>query len=275
MPQFPRTIDTGSFGFNYVRFLGLGLLLLFVLYLSATVVPAGHVGVKDFFGSVSDRALAPGINLVMPGTRVLKFSTQTREIKEAAAVPTSEGLIVNLDVSLLFRLRPDVAPQVYKTVGRQFEQVIIEPQLRSAIRDVTAEYEAKFLYSAEREKVAQNIFKHMKGALSPRGVEAEQVLLRNVQLPPLLTTAIQEKLQAEQQAQRMRFVLDRERQEADRKRVEAQGIADFQAIVAKGISAELLKWKAIEVAHELSKSPNSKIIVLGDKSGLPIILTDK
>ena len=98
---------------------------------------------------------------------------------------------------------------------------------------------------------------------------------RNVQLPPLLTTAIQEKLQAEQQAQRMRFVLDRERQEADRKRVEAQGIADFQAIVAKGISAELLKWKAIEVAHELSKSPNSKIIVLGDKSGLPIILSDK
>ena len=224
---------------------------------------------------MSDRALGPGISLVIPGTRVLKFSTQTREIKEAAAVPTSEGLIVNLDVSLLFRLRPDVAPQVYKTVGRQFEQVIIEPQLRSAIRDVTAEYEAKFLYSAEREKVAQNIFKHMKAALAPRGVEAEQVLLRNVQLPPLLTTAIQEKLQAEQQAQRMRFVLDRERQEADRKRVEAQGIADFQAIVAKGISAELLKWKAIEVAHELSKSPNSKIIVLGDKSGLPIILTDK
>jgi prohibitin 1 len=275
MPSFPRPIDTGSFGFNYVRVLGLALVVLFVLYLSATMVPAGHVGVKDFFGSVSDNALGPGVSLVLPGTRVLKFSTQTREIKEAAAVPTSEGLIVNLDVSLLFRLRPDVAPQVYKTVGRQFEQVIIEPQLRSAIRDVTAEYEAKFLYSAEREKVAQNIFKHMKAALAPRGVEAEQVLLRNVQLPPLLTTAIQEKLQAEQQAQRMRFVLDRERQEADRKRVEAQGIADFQAIVAKGISAELLKWKAIEVAHELSKSPNSKIIVLGDKSGLPIILTDK
>jgi prohibitin 1 len=275
MPSFPRPIDTGSFGFNYVRLLGLGLVVLFVLYLSATVVPAGHVGVKDFFGSVSDHALGPGISLVMPGTRVLKFSTQTREIKEAAAVPTSEGLIVNLEVSLLFRLRPDVAPQVYKTVGRGFELVIIEPQLRSAIRDVTAEYEAKFLYSAEREKVAQNIFKHMKAALGPRGVEAEQVLLRNVQLPPLLTTAIQEKLQAEQQAQRMRFVLDRERQEADRKRVEAQGVADFQTIVAKGISPELLKWKAIEVAHELSKSPNAKIIVLGDKSGLPIIFSDK
>lgn len=101
------------------------------------------------------------------------------------------------------------------------------------------------------------------------------MLLRNVQLPPLVTTAIQEKLQAEQQAQRMRFVLDRERQEAERKRVEAQGIADFQGIVARGISSELLKGKAIEVAHELSKSPNAKLIVLGDKTGLPIIINDK
>ena len=143
------------------------------------------------------------------------------------------------------------------------------------IRDVTAEYEAKFLYSSSREVVSQNMFKHIQAALAPRGIEAEQVLLRNVQLPPLLTAAIQEKLQAEQQAQRMRFVLDRERQEAERKRVEAQGIADFQSIVAKGISAELLKWKAIEVAHELSKSPNAKLIVLGDKTGLPIIFNDK
>ena len=123
--------------------------------------------------------------------------------------------------------------------------------------------------------VAQSMFKHIQAALAPRGIEAEQVLLRSVQLPALLTTAIQEKLQAEQQAQRMRFVLDRERQEAERKRVEAQGIADFQTIVARGISNELLKWKAIEVAHELSKSPNATVIVLGDKSGLPIILNDK
>jgi len=245
------------------------------LYLSVTVVPAGHVGVQDFFGSVSDRVLSPGINLVVPGTRVVKFSVQTREIKETAAVPTSEGLIVNLDVSLLFRMQPDAAARVYKTIGRQFESVVIDPQLRSVIRDVTAEYEAKFLYSGSRELVAQNMFKHMRAALAPRGIEAEQVLLRAVTLPPLVTAAIQEKLQAEQQAQRMRFVLDRERQEAERKRVEAQGIADFQGIVAKGISAELLKWKAIEVAHELSKSPNAKIIVLGDKSGLPIILSEK
>jgi prohibitin 1 len=258
-----------------VRVAVVALAVLLVVYLSTSVVPAGHIGVQDFFGRVSDRLLAPGINLIAPGTRVVKFSVQTREMKETAAVPTSEGLIVNLDVSLLFRLRPEAAGQIYKTVGSRFEGVVIDPQLRSVIRDVTAEYEAKFLYSASRELVAQNMFRHISGALAARGIEAEQVLLRSVQLPPLLTTAIQEKLQAEQQAQRMRFVLDRERQEAERKRVEAQGIADFQSIVARGISAELLKWKAIEVAHELSKSPNAKIIVLGDKTGLPIILGDK
>jgi prohibitin 1 len=168
--------------------------------------------VKDFFGAVSDRALPPGINFLVPGTRVIKFSVQTREVKETAAVPTSEGLIVSLDVSLLFRLRPDEAARIYKTVGRHFEAVVIDPQLRSVIRDVTAEYEAKFLYSASRELVAQNMLKHIERLLAPRGIEAEQVLLRAVQLPALLTTAIEEKLQSEQQAQRMRFVLDRERQ---------------------------------------------------------------
>ncbi|PYM61080.1 MAG: membrane protease subunit, stomatin/prohibitin, partial [Candidatus Rokuibacteriota bacterium] len=135
----------------------LGLVLLLVLLsLCLTVIPAGHVGVKDFFGRASDDALQPGINVVVPGTRVVPFSVQTREMKESAAVPTSEGLIVTLDVSLLFRLKPSEAARVYKTVGRHFEAVVIEPQLRSVIRDVTAEYEAKFLYSASRELVAQN-----------------------------------------------------------------------------------------------------------------------
>src|SRR5262249_27104731 len=118
----------------------IGLLVLAFAYLSMSVVPAGHVGVQDFFGGVSDRILSPGINLIVPGTRVIKFSSQTREMKETAAVPTSEGLVVNLDVSLLFRLQPDAAARVYRTIGRRFEGVVIDPQLRSVIRDVTAEY---------------------------------------------------------------------------------------------------------------------------------------
>jgi len=178
-------------------------------------------------------------------------------------------------VSFIYHITPEKTVTVYKTVGRNYEQVIIEPQIRSVIRDVTAGYEAKFLYSASREQLAQSMLEHSKKLLEPRGIEAEMVLLRNVELPRLLTSSIEEKLQAEQQSQRMRFVVDKERQEAERKTVEARGIAEFQKIVSNGINEQLLKWKAIEVASELSKSPNAKIIVLGDKHGLPIILSDK
>ena len=126
--------------FGGVRVAVLALAVLLVLYLSTSVVPAGHVGVQDFFGRVSDRLLQPGINVIAPGTHVVKFSVQTREMKETAAVPTSEGLIVSLDVSLLFRLRPDQAVRIYKTVGRHFEAVVIDPQLRSVIHIASAEH---------------------------------------------------------------------------------------------------------------------------------------
>jgi prohibitin 1 len=127
-------------GLGSMRFSIIALVVLLLLYLALTVVPAGHVGVKDFFGAVSDRALPPGINFLVPGTRVIKFSVQTREVKETPAVPTSEGLIVSLDVSLLFRLRPDQAVRIYKTVGRHFEAVVIDPQLRSVIHIASAEH---------------------------------------------------------------------------------------------------------------------------------------
>lgn len=257
------------------KLVGVSVIVGIILLSCVTLIPAGHVGVKDFFGKVSDRVLPPGVHFVLPMTKIVKFSTRTQSMKEAASVPTSEGLVVSLDVSLLYRIKSSEAANIYKTIGEGYEYMVIDPQLRSIIRDVTAGYEAKFLYSTSRELVAQSMFEHIKKLLEPRGIEAEQVLLRAIQLPELLTTAIQEKLQAEQQSQRMKFVLEKERQEAERKRVEAQGVSDFQNIVSKGISEQLLKWKAIEVASDLSKSPNAKIIVLGDKTGLPIILSDK
>ena len=257
------------------KFVGLIVIVGVIALSCVKLIPAGHVGVKDFFGKVSDQVLPPGVHFVLPMTKIIKFSTRTQSMKEAASVPTSEGLVVNLDVSLLYRIKPSEAANIYKTVGEGFEYIIIDPQLRSIIRDVTAGFEAKFLYSTSRELVAQNMNEHIKKLLEPRRIEAEQVLLRSIQLPELLTTAIQEKLQAEQQSQRMKFVLEKEKQEAERKRVEAQGVADFQNIVSKGLNSQLLKWKAIEVAGDLSKSPNAKIIVLGDKTGLPIILSDK
>src|SRR5262252_1055746 len=262
---------------------GFGAVAIFVLVLFGLIlfavggpfrtVPAGHVGIKDFFGSVSSSTLPPGINMVMPLTSVVKMSVQTQEIKEVAEVPSQEGLILSLETSLLFQLDSAKAVEIYRTVGSDYVGTIVEPQFRSAIREVTASYEAKALYSATREKIAGEIldlFRRMAGA---RGIVVQQVLLRRIGLPPAVANAIQEKLRREQEAEQMKFVLQKEQQEAERKRIEAQGVADFQRIVATGISPQLLEWKGIEATEKLAMSPNSKVVVVGNpKSGLPIIL---
>jgi len=264
---------------------GFGLFTLIVVVIGVIVflaagpfrtVPAGHVGVKDFFGSVSSSTLQPGINVVMPMTRVVEMSVQTQEIKEVAEVPSQEGLILSLETSLLFQLDPAKAADIYRTVGREYVSKIVEPQFRSSIREVTASYEAKALYSAEREKIANEIFALFKRLASERGIVVQQVLLRRIGLPPVVANAIQEKLRREQEAEQMKFVLQKEQQEAERKRIEAQGIADFQRIVAQGISAQLLEWKGIEATEKLATSSNSKVVVIGSsKNGLPIILGEK
>ena len=249
-------------------------LIVFLIGNPLTVIPAGHVGVKDLFGSVSPNILGPGVGVVLPFTRVVKMSVQTQEIKEQADVPSKEGLILNLEVSLLFQLDPSKAVDIYKTVGRDYVGTIVEPQFRSAIREITASYEAKALYSAEREKISGEILSLFRRIAGERGIMVQQVLLRKIGLPPVVANAIQEKLRREQEAEQMKFVLQKEEQEAQRKRIEAQGIADFQKIVAAGISSQLLEWKGIEATEKLASSPNTKIVVIGNpKSGLPIILS--
>jgi prohibitin 1 len=251
-------------------------LIVFLMGGPFRTVPAGHVGVKDFFGSVSTTILPPGINVVLPLTRVVKMSVQTQEIKETADVPSREGLILNLETSLLFQVDPAKAGDIYRTVGSDYVGTIVEPQFRSSIREITASYEAKALYSAERERIATEIFQLFRRLASDRGIVVQQVLLRKIGLPPVVANAIQEKLRREQESEQMKFVLAKEQQEAERKRIEAQGIADFQRIVAQGISAQLLEWKGIEATEKLATSSNAKIVVIGSsKSGLPIILGDK
>jgi len=251
----------------------LGLLLL-IRSNPLTVIPAGHVGVKDFFGIVSPRVLEPGVRLVLPFTKVVKMSVRTQELKEIAEVPSKEGLIMDLEVSLLYRLDATRAPEVYRTVGEMYREVVVVPQFRSAIREITASYEAKALYSAERERIAQEIFQLFRKLTAERGVVAEQVLLRKIGLPPVVANAIQEKLRREQEAEQMKFILLKEQQEAERKRIEAQGIADFQRIVSQGISQQLLEWKGIEATEKLAASPNAKIVIIGNpKTGLPVILS--
>jgi prohibitin 1 len=249
------------------------VLLLFLVLRSARVVRAGHVGIVDLFGNVRSEALPSGLHFVNPLASVHRMSVQTREVKETMDTPSSEGLIVHLDVSILFHLNPTKAADVYRTVGVDYENVLVDPNVRSAVREVTSSYEAKALYSPEREKMSSEINRHILDAVEPRGVAVERMLLRDVALPARLQQAIQEKLSAEQEASRMQFVLLKEKQEAERKKIEAEGISSFQKIVTEGINENLLKWKGIEATKELALSGNTKIVIIGaGKEGLPIIL---
>ncbi|OGU73265.1 MAG: membrane protease subunit, stomatin/prohibitin [Ignavibacteria bacterium RBG_16_34_14] len=238
-----------------------------------TVIPAGHVGVIDFFGNVSDNTLYPGVNFVNPMANVIKFDARTQELKEVMNVPSKEGMSVELEISLLYSLSFANANKIYKTVGEDYVEKILIPQFRSVVRGVTASYDAKALYTEEREILSKRIETDLSKLVEPRGITLEAAPLRQIILPPGLTGAIEEKLKAEQESQRMQFILQRETQEAERKRIEAKGIADFQDIVSKGISDQLLKWKGIEATEKLANSNNTKIVIIGSaKDGLPIIL---
>ncbi|MBV6420058.1 MAG: hypothetical protein DAHOPDDO_01285 [Ignavibacteriaceae bacterium] len=253
--------------------LGLIVALIIVLLQCFTVIPAGHTGVIDFLGYVSDNTLKSGVNIINPMASIEKMSIKTQELKELMNVPSQEGLSVELEISLLFKLDSEKANQIYKSVGPNYVEILLTPQFRSVVRGVTARYEAKALYTASREKLAGEIESELEKLVGPRGITVEQAALRQIKLPPRLTQSIEEKLQAEQESQRMAFILKKEEQEADRKRIEAKGIADFQEIVSKGISEQLLKWKGIEATEKLANSQNTKVVIIGSgKDGLPIIL---
>jgi prohibitin 1 len=252
------------------------ILLLILLYSGTTSIPTGNVGVLTLFGRVTGDVLGEGIHLINPLKSVQKLSVQTQSVKESANVPSNEGLILALDTSLLFRLDRNKAAQVYQTVGDNYAEKIVEPTLRAAIRASTSSHTANALYTNARELVQQQIQDELTAQLSVRGVIVEAVLLRDVQLPAMLKGSIEAKQQAEQDALRMSFILQKEKQEAERKRIEAQGIADFQKIVAQGISPQLLEWKGIEATEKLALSNNTKVVVIGNpKNGLPLVLEPK
>jgi regulator of protease activity HflC (stomatin/prohibitin superfamily) len=250
-----------------------GIVIVGILYYAILVVPAGTVGVYDLFGKVSDDVVAPGIHVINPLANIHKMSVRTQEVKETVDLPSREGLTVNVDVSLLFNLEPAKAAEVFRTIGYNYVNIVVVPQLRSVVRDVTSGYDAKALYTAERELLTAKVLTVLAPVLKERGVRAEKILLRKITLPAKVAAAVESKLEAEQQAEQMKFVLDKERQEAERKRIEAQGIADYQTIINQGLNENLLKWKGIEATRELAKSQNAKVVVIGSgKEGLPIIL---
>jgi len=270
--SMPRMPNFGGVG-KRILWLALVILAVILLMSSTTSVPTGNVGVLTLFGRVTGETLNEGIHLINPLKAVQKLSVQTQSIKESANVPSNEGLILALDTSLLFRLDRTMAAQVFQSIGDNYAEKIVEPTLRAAIRASTSAHTANALYTNARELVQHQIQEELTAQLAPRGVIVENVLLRDVQLPAMLKGSIEAKQQAEQDALRMSFILQKEKQEAERKRIEAQGIADFQKIVAQGISAQLLEWKGIEATEKLAASTNSKVVIIGNpKNGLPLVL---
>lgn len=237
-----------------------------IVFSTIRVVPVGHVGVIDFFGQVSAKALGSGINFVNPLAKVINLSVRTHEDKETMSVPSKEGLNISLDVSVLYKLDPAKAVEVYKTIGANYQQVILIPQYRAAARGVTVAHEAKALYTSEREILAQGIDDSLKGLIGERGVIIERVLLRAITLPQMVSGAIEQKLKAEQDAERMKFIVQKELLEADRKRVEAAGIRDAQAIINQSLTAQYLHYLWI---NTLNQNPN--VIYVATEANMPLV----
>ncbi|MBD2562072.1 MULTISPECIES: prohibitin family protein [Nostoc] len=236
------------------------------------IVPPGNVGVVNLFGEVSETTLNPGVHLLNPFSKVLNFSTRIKDIKENVDATSQEGLSLNLDVSLQYKLDPQKAATVYKTIGTDETQLVIS-RFRSTVRAITANYPANAIYSTKRQEIAQKIDQQLTQEIPALGFIVEEALLRNIKMPDTLQAAIQNKLKTEQENQQMKFVLEKERQEAQRKLIEARGIADSQKILSGGLSNQVLQLRAIEATEKLAQSNNSKLVIIGsEKSAVPIMI---
>ncbi|MGH7681835.1 MAG: prohibitin family protein [Candidatus Eiseniibacteriota bacterium] len=250
-------------------------LLAALLSTGCAAVPPQHVGVLETFGKVADTTWGPGLHAWAPWTGVHRINCRTLQTEEQTQTPTGEGLVVGLDVSLVYHAEPTAARDIFSRYGglSGVTQSVLIPEFRSVIRDVTAGFNAVDLYTARREEIGRKMLTDLQERMKGRGINVEAILLRNIVLPDQVAKAVEAKLAADQQAQQMEFVLKKEQREAERKRIEAQGIADFQRIVTAGITPGLLTWKGIEATKALAESPNAKIIIAGGKNGLPIILS--
>ena len=269
-----RVIDVRPPRSKSVLMVVASIFLLILIYASVAYVPPGHVGVLTSFGRVTGEVLPEGTHFVSPFKLNHVLSVRTQSQEEHTSTPSSEGLNLEIDTSLIFHVNPQKAAEIFQGIGTQYGSTIVEPTMRSVIRDTTAGHSANTLYSSSRKQVEDEIKQSLQSSLEPRGIVIENILLRDIQLPHALRASIETKQQAEQESLAMGFRLQKERQEADRKRIEAQGIHDFQQIVAQGISNQLLEWKGIEATESLAKSPNTKIVVIGNaKNGLPLVMS--
>lgn len=271
-----------------VKVIGLLLILTGLLTASVRQIDAGQVGVVSLFGNVGDRTLNSGLNFVNPLANVTEFDTKTQNYTmsatndegqkagdDAIRVLTADGLEVVIDLTVLYRIVPADAPNIYRQIGTDYTDKIVRPITRTRIRDNAVYYDAVALYSTRRDEFQGRIYKTIEADFKKRGLMLEQLLIRNINLPASVKKTIESKINAEQDAQKMQFVLQKERQEAERKRVEAQGIADYQKILSTGLSDKQLQYEQIKAQRELAASPNAKIVIMGSRGNVPLILGDK
>lgn len=250
-------------------------------------IDAGQVGVKKLFGKVQPSVLESGLHFINPLFEVEKLDVKTQNYTmsglhdegqkqgdDAIRVLTADGLEVTIDLTVLYRLNPVDAPRLVKETGVDYEYKIVRPIARTRIRDNAVYYEAVALYSTKRDEFQNRIFQGIENDFKKRGLLLENLLVRNITLPAAVKSTIEQKIQAEQEAQKMQFILQKERQEADRKRVEAQGIADYQHIISESLTDKQLQYEQIKAYKEMALSQNAKIIITG-KGNTPVILDTK
>jgi prohibitin 1 len=243
------------FGFLFICFVAFSMT-------SCMVIRQGEVGVPRTFGKYSDKVYTSGLRSFNPFTStIVKVSTQTENIEVAVDIPSREGLTIRSEVSILYNVVQRDAPDLLRNIGMDFEETVILPVFRSAVADVTSKFYAKDMHSGSRAQIEIEIRELMMKTMKDKGILIEAVLLKSIQLPRSLAKAIEDKLEAEQQAQRMEFELQRQKQEAERQRIQAQGVSDANAIITKGLTPAILQFKAIEAWLALSQSPNAKVII--------------
>jgi regulator of protease activity HflC (stomatin/prohibitin superfamily) len=272
---------------NLFQILGFVVILIGLLSSAFKQIDAGKVGVKSLFGNVQSDVLESGLHMVNPLIDITTFDIQTqnytmsvvhdegaKEGDDAIRVLSNDGLEVIIDLTVLYRVLPNEAPKILKGIGENYTDKIVRPVTRTRIRDNAVYYDAVALYSTKRAEFQQRIFKTIEADFKSRGLVLEQLLIRNINLPTSVKTTIESKINAEQEAQKMIFVLQKEKQEAERKRVEAQGIADYQKIISSGLTDKQLQYEQIKAQKEIATSSNAKIIFMG-KGSAPVILSDK
>lgn len=272
---------------NGLRVGGIAIAILGLLTASVKQIDAGQIGVKSLFGKVDDDILTSGLNIVNPLVEVKIVDTKTQNYTmsgihdegdkagdDAIRVLTADGLEVVLDLTVLYRVISTEAPRIVKETGLDYRDKIVRPLTRTKIRDNAVYFTAIDLYSNKRDLFQGRIFKSIEDDFKKRGLVLEQLLVRNITLPNTVKGSIEEKIKAEQDAQKMEFVLQKEKQEAERKRVEAQGIADYQKIISSGLGDKQLQYEQIQVMKGLITSPNAKVIIMGGGK-TPVILDTK